>query len=92
VETAFQYSMKGSVRTRRGQLLDQIYTLRSRPSHSGIGPSGFVPMSDAAIAKSMRRALLSTLTRSAILAFLEAPRSFLFSHPTVDPLPLPNAE
>lgn len=87
VQQAFDYRQKGGIRARRRQLLDQIYTLRSDPSHSGIGLSGAGMLSMFVESGSMRIALLSDLVRGALLRFLQAPRSSLIGHPLFNQQP-----
>lgn len=82
VEKAFTYRRKGGSKARHRQLLDQIYALRSNPTHSGIGLSGGGMMSIFAAAGNLRVGLLSDLARHALLNFLQSPRSFLIGHPT----------
>jgi hypothetical protein len=84
VEQAFSYKKKGGPRAQRRQLLDQIYVLRSNPTHSGLGLSGAGMLSMFADSGSMRTALLSDLARGALLQFLQAPRSSLIGHPMFD--------
>jgi hypothetical protein len=84
VEQAFSYKKKGGPRAQRRQLLDQIYALRSNPTHSGLGLSGAGMLSMFADSGSMRTALLSDLARGALLKFLQAPRSSLIGHPMFD--------
>lgn len=81
VEQAFEYRRKGGTKARRRQLLDRVYELRSNPTHSGIGPSGIGIVTSTAEPGKLRVALLSTLTRGALLRFLQAPRSSLIGHP-----------
>jgi hypothetical protein len=81
VEQAFGYRRRGGSRARHRQLLDQVYALRSNPTHSGIGLSGAGMMSMFAGAWSLRVGLLSDLARRALLNFLQAPRSSLIGHP-----------
>ncbi len=84
VEEAFGYRRRGGIARRRKELLDAIYQARSLPTHSGIGlsPTGLIVLASS---ESMRVALLSDLTRAALLAFLQAPRSSLVGHPVIDP-------
>jgi hypothetical protein len=86
VEQAFDYRQKGGPAARRRQLLNQIYELRSTPTHSGIGLSGAGMLSMLGEPGTMRVALLSDLARGALLAFLQAPRSSLIGHPIFDPV------
>lgn len=84
VEQAFAYKKKGGPQKQRKELLERIYELRSMPSHFGIGvsrSSGMMMMDDAG---SMRLAILSDLSRAALLKFLEAPRSSLIGHPAFE--------
>jgi hypothetical protein len=81
VEQAFAYRRRGGIGARHRQLLDQIYTLRSNPTHSGIGLSGAGMMSMFANPGNLRVGLLSDLARRALLNFLQAPRSSLIGHP-----------
>ena len=84
VEQAFEYKKRGGPRARRRQLLDQIYALRSNPTHSGLGLSGAGMLSMFSDSGAMRTALLSDLVRGALLQFLQAPRSSLIGHPMFD--------
>ena len=84
VEQAFEYKKRGGPRARRRQLLDQIYALRSNPTHSGLGLSGAGMLSMFSDSGAMRTALLSDLARGALLQFLQAPRSSLIGHPMFD--------
>jgi hypothetical protein len=84
VERAFGYKKRGGPRAQRRQLLDQIYALRSNPTHSGLGLSGAGMLSMFADSGSMRTALLSDLACGALLQFLQAPRSSLIGHPMFD--------
>jgi len=84
VESAFGYRRKGGARARRKQLLDQIYTLRSDPSHNGLGLSGVGMFPFRGDSMDMRVALLSELARGALLRFLQAPRSSLIGNPKFD--------
>jgi hypothetical protein len=86
VEQAFDYKRRGGPKARRRQLLDQIYMLRSNPTHSGLGLSGAGMLSMLIGPGTMRVALLSDLARGALLEFLQAPRSSLIGHPMVDPV------
>jgi hypothetical protein len=85
VEEAFAYRKKGGVNRQRRELLERIYETRSTPTHTGLGSSPMTMALMSGGAETMRVALLSDLTRSAILNFLTAPRSSLIGHPTVDP-------
>ena len=84
-EEAFGYRQRGGTNRRRIDLLSRIYELRSNPSHRGLSASGASFMSAMADSGSMRAALLSDLARAMILAFVQAPRSFLTGHPVIDP-------
>jgi hypothetical protein len=81
MEAALGYRRKGSHERQRKEVVDHIYDLRSLPTHGGVGPSGF---SFPAIGcnRGLRLALLSNLTRAALLAYLQAPRSSLVGHPS----------
>jgi hypothetical protein len=81
VEQAFAYKRRGGAKARRRQLLDQIYALRSNPTHSGIGLAGAGMFTMVMDSNTMRVALLSDLARGALLRFLQAPRSSLIGHP-----------
>jgi hypothetical protein len=85
-EQAFSYARKGGPKARRRQVLDQIYALRSAPTHSGLGLTGlgFAALSMLSSSGSLRVALLSNLARGALLSYLQAPRSFLIGHPMFD--------
>lgn len=85
VEQAFMVKLRGNARSRRRELLDMVYTLRSNPTHTGLSPSAseaFLHLGDPG---GMRVALLSDLARGALLAYLVAPRSSLIGHPLIDP-------
>lgn len=84
IEEAFGYRKRGNQRRQRIDLLDRVYELRSVPSHMGIGPSGANPLIMLAEPGSMRLAILSDLVRAAILHFLQAPRSFILGHPSLE--------
>ena len=85
VEQAFIVKLRGNPRRRRRDLLDTIYAMRSNPTHTGVGPSRTGALLQLADAGGMRVALLSNLARSALLAYLVAPRSSLVGHPLIDP-------
>lgn len=88
VEQAFQHRKRGGVQRQRQDLLGRIYALRSRPSHMGVEPSrGGTLIGLLGDDHSMRLAILSDLSRAALLAYLTAPRSFLTGHPAVSPTP-----
>ena len=84
VEQAFAYTPKGGEIRRRRGLLERIYETRSLPTHAGPGLSA---MGFAALASpdTMRIALLSDLVRSAVLSYMQAPRSSLIGHPAIYP-------
>lgn len=81
LETAFGYRKRGGRERQRREIVDHIYDLRSLPTHTGIGPSGFSFMMIGGD-HGLRLALLSDLTRAALLAYLQAPRSSLVGHPS----------
>lgn len=85
VEQAFNVKLRGNPRRRRRDLLDTIYAMRSNPIHTGVGPSATGALLQLADAGGIRVALLSDLARSALLAYLVAPRSSLVGHPLIDP-------
>lgn len=85
VEQAFPMRLRGNPRRRRRELLDIIYTMRSNPTHTGVGPSISGTLMQLAEPSGMRVALLSDLARGALLAYLVAPRSSLIGHPLIDP-------
>jgi hypothetical protein len=66
-------------------LLGRIYDMRSSPVHEGLSitPRNFVQAFGADM--TMRIVLLSSLTREAILAFIQAPRNSLVGHPVISP-------
>jgi hypothetical protein len=86
VEEALGVRLRGGNVKRRRQVLDRVYELRSLPVHGTWGPQP--PFMQAlGHASSMRNALMSDLYLGAMLQFLQAPRSFLWGHPGVDPDP-----
>ncbi|MFI6855956.1 hypothetical protein [Streptomyces sp. NPDC050416] len=85
VEVAFGLKLKGSPSKRRYALLNQLYDMRSVPTHTGIGLSSSGALTAASDPGSMRFALLSDLTRAAILGYLQGPFSSLVGHPQIDP-------
>ena len=82
-EAALSYQKLGSSSRQRKELLSQIYDLRSVPTHAGLGISYGGALAALASPTSMRVALLSDLAAEAILAFLQAPQSFLAGHPAI---------
>jgi hypothetical protein len=84
VEEAFAYQKRGGQNRQRKELLDRVYELRSTPSHAGLGLSGGAGLVMLDQPESMRVAIMSDLARAALLAFLQAPRSFLIGHPMFD--------
>lgn len=84
VEQALGYTRRGGARARRRQLLDQVYSLRSTPTHAGISPSGMAMFSLLSEPGTVRVALLSDLARGALLRFIQAPRSSLIGHPLLE--------
>jgi hypothetical protein len=85
VEQAFMLKLRGNAQRRRRELLDTIYTLRSNPTHTGLGPTVSEALLHFGDSGGMRVALLSDLARGALLAYLVAPRSSLIGHPLIDP-------
>jgi hypothetical protein len=81
IERAFEYKKRGGPTALRRQLLNQIYALRSDPTHSGVGLSGSGMLGAFTEPGAMRLPFLSKLARAALLSFLEAPRSSLIGHP-----------
>lgn len=81
VEMALAYRRRGGTRRQRRELLSQIYDLRSRPTHTGLGLSSGGALAALASSESMRVALLSDLAQAAILAFVTSPQSFITGHP-----------
>jgi hypothetical protein len=81
MEAAFNFRKRGSQDRRRKEIIDHIYDLRSLPTHTGIGPSGLSFMAMGGN-QALRLALLSDLTRAALLSYLQAPRSSLVGHPS----------
>jgi hypothetical protein len=82
-EMALLYKRRGGTRRQRRDVLSRIYDLRSRPTHTGLGLSFGGALAALSSSESMRVALLSDLARAAILAFLQAPQSFLTGHPAL---------
>jgi len=80
---AFAYTKRGNVRRQRRDLLSLIYDARSLHTHTGLSPSpsGLTIMSATG---SLRVALVSDLARAAILAYLQAPRSSIVGHPSLE--------
>jgi hypothetical protein len=81
VEEAFSWKRKGGQALQRKEMLDAMYESRSDPTHAGLGISNTGVFSGMASPGGMRVALLSDLSRAAILEFLKAPRSSLIGHP-----------
>jgi hypothetical protein len=82
LEKALDFRKHGKIKWQRRKILDHIYDLRSLPTHTGIGPSrGGVMLLGGD--HGLRVALLSDLARAALLAYLQAPRSFLTGHPAL---------
>ncbi|NVI92698.1 hypothetical protein [Actinomadura sp. BRA 177] len=84
VEMAFDHKKRGQIVRQRKELVERIYDLRSFPTHTGITPSGAY-MAFAYNDFSMRAALLSDISRAAVLAYIQSPRSFLTGMPKIDP-------
>ena len=82
LEAAFDFHKQGKIKWQRRQLVDRIYDLRSVPTHTGISPLMGHPMF-LGVDHNMRVALLSDLARAAFLAYIQAPRSFLAGHPSL---------
>jgi hypothetical protein len=80
LEMALGFRKRGRQARQRKDVLNHIYDLRSQPAHAGLGLSGDA-MASLAEPSRLRLVLLSDLARSAILAFLQAPRSSLVGHP-----------
>ena len=83
VEEAFTFRKQGKIKWQRRQLVDRIYDLRSLPTHTGLSPSPRGGMMLMSSDHSMRVALLSDLTRAAILGYLQGPRTFLTGYPAL---------
>jgi hypothetical protein len=66
-------------------LLGRIYDMRSSPVHAGLSITPRLFAHGSGADATMRIALLSDLTRAAILAFIQAPRNFLVGHPVLYP-------
>lgn len=83
IAETFDFQRRGGDSRQAKDLLEAIYRARSTPSHTGLGYSqsgiGIIPD-----ARSMRVALLSRLSKAAVLAYLQAPRSFLVGEPAID--------
>jgi hypothetical protein len=80
-EAALSYRRRGGIKRQRREVLSGIYELRSRPTHTGLGLSYGGALAAIASNESMRVALLADLARAAILAFFQAPQSFVTGHP-----------
>jgi hypothetical protein len=80
---AFSFIKRGGISTQRKAILEQIYAARSLPTHTGLAPtpSGLLASSGPG---SLRIALLSSLTREAILGYLRGPRSSIVGRPMDD--------
>jgi hypothetical protein len=83
VEVGLSYRRRGGTRRQQRDLLSGIYDLRSRPTHTGLGLSYGGALAALGSSESIRVALLSDLARAAVLAFLQAPQSFLTGHPAL---------
>ncbi|WP_131832048.1 hypothetical protein [Mycobacteroides abscessus] len=84
-EAAFGISRGNrSARALRREFLSTIYNQRSEPVHEGLSTSfqGFGGIGGPA---QLRRALASQFAQSAILRFLESPRTTLIGHPATAP-------
>lgn len=81
----------GPIKQRRNRrkvyesLLGRIYDMRSSPVHAGLGITPRLFAHGFGADATMRIALLSDLTRAAILAFIQAPRNFSVGHPVLYP-------
>ena len=84
VGEAFGFVPHGGTARQRKELVNEIYSVRSRPTHTGLGLTPAM-MTGMAGAPMMRVALISDLARAALLAFIQAPRSSLVGHPAIDP-------
>src|SRR5207248_2570011 len=82
LEEALGFSKRGTVDRQRRALVDHIYDLRSLPTHTGIGPRN-ISIHTFGAERGIRVALLSDLARAALLAYLQAPMSFLTGHPAL---------
>lgn len=83
---ALGFELSGGPSTRQRRFLDAVYALRSSPAHGGLfmaAPSFEHPPGMGL----PRMSILSKLHRKALLAYLEAPRSFLTGHPQLWPSP-----
>ena len=80
------FGIKRGARTARAlrrDFLERIYDLRSGLVHEGLGPS-YVGISAEFPYETTRRDLLSDFAETAILRFLEAPRSSVVGHPAFE--------
>ena len=84
LEEALGFSKRGNVDRQRRALVDHIYDLRSLPTHTGIGPRN-ISFHTFATERGIRVVLLSNLARAALLAYMQAPMSFLTGHPALQP-------
>ena len=84
LEAALGFSKHGNIDRQRRALVDHIYDLRSLPTHTGVGPRN-TSIHAFGDERSIRVALLSDLTRAALLAYIQAPLSFLTGHPALQP-------
>jgi hypothetical protein len=82
LEEALGFSKRGNVDRQRRALVDHIYDLRSLPTHTGVGPRN-VSFQALDTERSIRVAMLSDLARAALLAYIQAPMSFLTGHPAM---------
>lgn len=89
IEQAFQYTKQGGITRQRRDLLDRIYEARSVPTHTGLGLSAS-GMAIMGMPDTVRVALISDLARTAILSYIQSPRSSLIGHPGIDPLSSPS--
>ncbi len=82
VGRAFGYVKRGGTSRQRRDILERVYEARSIPTHTGLSlaGSGFFDMASSGY---MRVALLSELARAALLAYLQAPRSFILGNPVL---------
>ncbi|MGB8274958.1 MAG: hypothetical protein WCF16_06760, partial [Alphaproteobacteria bacterium] len=77
------FGIKRGTRTARAlrrKFLEQIYEIRSGLVHEGLGPS-YRALFNVFSHEVIQRGLLSDFAETAILRFLEAPRSSIVGHP-----------
>jgi hypothetical protein len=80
-EAALRLKKRGGVKRQRRELVDRIYELRSLPTHTGLSPAPNTGLVSIAGDQSMTVALLSDLSRAALLEYLQGPRCFITGQP-----------